>query len=51
VLKLQRSRKQHLIIFTPYPEAGKTKTRLIPALGDIGAANLQKQMTYYIRGK
>jgi rSAM/selenodomain-associated transferase 1 len=45
VLKLQKSRKQHLIIFTPYPEAGKTKTRLIPALGDIGAANLQKQMT------
>jgi uncharacterized protein len=37
--------KQHLIIFTRYPEPGKTKTRLIPALGDIGAANLQKQMT------
>ncbi|MEI3648938.1 MAG: TIGR04282 family arsenosugar biosynthesis glycosyltransferase [Dolichospermum lemmermannii FEM_B0920] len=37
--------KQHLIIFTRYPEPGKTKTRLIPALGDVGAANLQKQMT------
>lgn len=36
---------QHLIIFTRYPEPGKTKTRLIPVLGDIGAANLQKQMT------
>jgi uncharacterized protein len=37
--------KQHLIIFTRYPEPGKTKTRLIPALGEVGAANLQKQMT------
>ncbi len=37
--------KQHLIIFTRYPEPGKTKTRLIPALGDVGAANLHKQMT------
>jgi uncharacterized protein len=36
---------QHLIIFTRYPEPGKTKTRLIPALGEVGAANLQKQMT------
>jgi rSAM/selenodomain-associated transferase 1 len=41
---VQKSKK-HLIIFTRYPEPGKTKTRLIPALGDIGAANLQKQMT------
>ncbi|MEA5575416.1 TIGR04282 family arsenosugar biosynthesis glycosyltransferase [Anabaena sp. UHCC 0451] len=37
--------KQHLIIFTRYPEPGKTKTRLINALGDVGAALLQKQMT------
>ncbi|MBD2693199.1 TIGR04282 family arsenosugar biosynthesis glycosyltransferase [Anabaena catenula] len=37
--------KQHLIIFTRYPEPGTTKTRLIPALGSVGAANLQKQMT------
>ncbi len=37
--------KQHLIIFTRYPEPGKTKTRLIPALGTVGAANLQRQMT------
>ena len=36
---------QHLIIFTRYPEPGKTKTRLIPALGEEGAANLQRQMT------
>ncbi|MDB9313000.1 TIGR04282 family arsenosugar biosynthesis glycosyltransferase [Spirulina sp. CS-785/01] len=34
-----------LIIFTRYPEAGKTKTRLIPALGKDGAAQLQQEMT------
>ncbi|NES73206.1 MAG: glycosyltransferase [Okeania sp. SIO2D1] len=33
------------MIFTRYPEPGKTKTRLIPALGAEGAANLQRQMT------
>ena len=37
--------KQRLIIFTRYPEPGKTKTRLIPALGPDGAAALQRQMT------
>lgn len=45
MLKLSGIKKQHLIIFTRYPEPGKTKTRLIPALGSIGAANLQQQMT------
>ena len=34
-----------LIIFSRYPEPGKTKTRLIPVLGAEGAANLQRQMT------
>jgi rSAM/selenodomain-associated transferase 1 len=34
-----------LILFTRYPEAGQTKTRLIPALGAQGAADLQKWMT------
>jgi uncharacterized protein len=34
-----------LIIFTRFPEPGKTKTRLIPALGPKGAADLQRQMT------
>jgi uncharacterized protein len=47
VLNLPASSKQHLIIFTRYPEPGKTKTRLIPVLGSIGAANLQRQMTEY----
>lgn len=45
MLKSPASPKQHLIIFTRYPEPGKTKTRLIPALGAVGAANLQRQMT------
>ncbi|BAZ31743.1 hypothetical protein NIES4074_42160 [Cylindrospermum sp. NIES-4074] len=47
MLKSPASSKQHLIIFTRYPEPGKTKTRLIPALGAVGAANLQRQMTEY----
>ncbi|MEM8720920.1 MAG: TIGR04282 family arsenosugar biosynthesis glycosyltransferase [Cyanobacteria bacterium P01_G01_bin.39] len=34
-----------LIIFSRYPEPGKTKTRIIPALGAAGAAALQRQMT------
>ncbi len=34
-----------LVIFTRYPEPGKTKTRLIPVLGAEGAASLQRQMT------
>ena len=34
-----------LVFFTRYPEAGTTKTRLIPALGPEGAAEFQRQMT------
>ena len=34
-----------LIIFTRYPEPGKTKTRMIPALGAEGAAELQRKMS------
>lgn len=45
MLKSPNNPKKHLIIFTRYPEPGKTKTRLIPALGTVGAANLQRQMT------
>ena len=37
--------QERLIIFTRYPEPGKTKTRLIPALGPEGAAGLQRKMT------
>lgn len=35
---------EKLFIFTRYPEPGHTKTRLIPALGAEGAANLHRQM-------
>ena len=34
-----------LIIYSRYPEPGKTKTRMIPALGKDGAAELQRKMT------
>jgi rSAM/selenodomain-associated transferase 1 len=37
--------KSCLIVFTRYPEPGKTKTRLIPVLGAEGAANLHRQLT------
>ena len=35
---------EKLIVFTRYPEPGKTKTRLIPVLGKTGAANLHRLM-------
>ena len=37
--------RNRLIVFTRYPESGKSKTRLIPALGPRGAADLHRQMT------
>lgn len=42
---------QHLIIFTRYPEPGKAKTRLIPALGAEGAAQLHCQMAEHTLGQ
>lgn len=39
------SSSHRLIIFTRYPQPGQTKTRLIPALGAAGAADLQRQLT------
>jgi len=42
---LFHSMTETLIIFSRYPEAGKTKTRMIPALGAVGAADLQRAMT------
>src|SRR3712207_1572112 len=41
----QTAERECLIIFTRYPEPGKTKTRLIPVLGAEGAATLQRKMT------
>lgn len=37
--------QEHVIVFTRYPEPGKTKTRLIPQLGAEGAARLHRLMT------
>lgn len=37
--------RRRTILFSRYPVAGQTKTRLIPALGAESAALLQKQMT------
>ncbi len=42
--------RRSLIIFTRYPEPGKTKKRLIPALGPEGAAQLQREMTVHTLG-
>lgn len=39
------SAHEKVILFSRYPTAGTTKTRLIPALGAKGAAKLQRQMT------
>ena len=36
---------ERIILFTRYPEPGRAKTRLIPALGAKGAAALQQRMT------
>jgi rSAM/selenodomain-associated transferase 1 len=38
----------HLILFSRYPQPGTTKTRLIPHLGETGAAQLQRQMTQQV---
>ncbi|MFQ4138079.1 TIGR04282 family arsenosugar biosynthesis glycosyltransferase [Nodosilinea sp. PGN35] len=37
-----------LLMFTRYPEPGRTKTRLIPHLGAAGAATLQRQMAEHV---
>lgn len=37
--------RDRLIVFTRLPQAGRTKTRLIPLLGPAGAAALQANMT------
>lgn len=43
-MTLKQTAKEHLIVFTRYPEPGQTKTRLISALGAEGAAALHRQM-------
>lgn len=41
----QTPSERRLILFGRYPVPGKTKTRLIPALGPLGAAELQRHLT------
>ncbi|UOD35699.1 TIGR04283 family arsenosugar biosynthesis glycosyltransferase [Deferribacteraceae bacterium V6Fe1] len=43
-----RDNKSLIIIFTRYPVAGRAKTRLIPQIGAINAAKLQKMMTEFV---
>jgi len=43
-----RDGKDTLVVFTRYPEPGTTKTRLIPHLGEKGAAVLQRRMTTHV---
>jgi rSAM/selenodomain-associated transferase 2/rSAM/selenodomain-associated transferase 1 len=45
---MSASFRNRLIIFTRYPEPGVTKTRMIPALGAEGAADLQRDMTEHL---
>jgi len=42
---MKRNRTDRLIVFTRFPEPGRTKTRLIAALGARGASDLQRRMT------
>ena len=37
--------QRHIVVFSRFPEPGRAKTRLIPALGDDGAARLQRSMS------
>jgi uncharacterized protein len=39
---------ERIIVFTRYPQPGMVKTRLVPVLGDEGAAALHKSMTEHI---
>ncbi|MGO9122088.1 MAG: TIGR04283 family arsenosugar biosynthesis glycosyltransferase [Desulfomonilaceae bacterium] len=43
--------RNHVIVFTRYPEAGKTKTRLKAELGPEGAAELQRVMSEHAIGR
>lgn len=42
---------ESLAVFTRFPEAGRVKARLIPALGAQGAANLHAQMVRHTLGR
>lgn len=48
---LSKHGHQCLILFTRWPEPGRAKTRLIPALGAKGAAEMHRRMTWQITGR
>ena len=50
-LPLRPARVDGLFVFTRFPQPGYTKTRLIPALGEQGAANVQRQMTEHLMSR
>lgn len=39
--KISSRKKGEVVVFTRYPVPGKSKTRLIPAIGDVAASRLQ----------
>ena len=41
---MSKYKQRHIVIFTRYPEPGKAKTRLIPELGAVGAAELHRSI-------
>ncbi|MGO9569654.1 MAG: TIGR04283 family arsenosugar biosynthesis glycosyltransferase [Desulfomonilaceae bacterium] len=47
-MSTKKASGEKIIIFTRYPEPGKTKTRLIPVLGAEGAADLQRRMAEHV---
>jgi rSAM/selenodomain-associated transferase 2/rSAM/selenodomain-associated transferase 1 len=42
---ISKAKPEKIILFTRFPLPGKAKTRLIPALGQLNAARLQRQLT------
>ncbi len=46
--KAPHGHPERLILFTRRPEPGRVKTRLIPLLGPVGAADLQRQMAEHV---
>lgn len=47
-MSLSNNSQELLILFTRFPQPGSAKTRLIPLLGEQGAARLQRRMTEYM---
>lgn len=45
-----KTAQEIILLFTKYPQPGRSKTRLIPAVGAEKAAAIQRQMTQFILG-